>query len=250
MTSKYLGLSLTTAALAVCAATTPSAMAVDHDSGAWISNYWNTGKVLKEWLDWRAALGWGLIGSSNAIITATQGASKGDVTRAVVSTMCGTTAAGVLATWKPLSEPTTASHVKAIVKGASVVAASSACGWMTHYAFRIIDNGIGPAQRSINSLSPQDTSTLKSTMEDQNKVFLAWQNELEYYNSAVAESQSALQRYHDMHCQTPHQDYQCNDAWDNYQTAEGRKRGLLQNMNDYGDRLHKNIQKVNQLVHS
>jgi hypothetical protein len=149
-----------------------------------------------------------------------------------------------------LSEPTTASHIKAIVKGASVVAASTACGWFTHYAFKIIDNGIPPAQRAVNSLSSQDFSTLKSTMDDQNKVFLQWQNELEYYNSAVAESQSALQRYHDMRCQTPQQDYQCNEAWDNYQTAEGRKRGLLRNMNDYGDRLHKNIQKVNQIVHS
>jgi sugar lactone lactonase YvrE len=48
MVIKYSRLSLTAAVLAACAAAAPDAIAVDHDNGAWVSNYWNTGKVLKE----------------------------------------------------------------------------------------------------------------------------------------------------------------------------------------------------------
>lgn len=236
-------------AVSLVVGSVPSAMAVTPDNGAPLSGWWNTGRVLKEWLDWRSALGWGLIGASNTLITATTGASRGQLTRAAVQGACGTTAAGLMATWTPRTEPTVASHIKSVVKAASVTGASSVCGWLTQAAFNAIDSRVSRAQEGINSLNGADFQRLRNTMVDLNNEFLAFERTLQEYQDYVAESTSALQSYTTGRCTDgPRSSGPCLVWWNNYRLAENGKAAKLDEMNSYGKRVTADMQTVNNIV--
>jgi len=149
----------------------PSANAVTPDSHIGLSGIWTTANMLKEYIDWRASAGWGTVGASNVLITTLMGGSSGEMTKAAFTAICGTTAAGLVANWKPLSAPTTASHIKAIVKGGTVVAASSACGWASKLAFNTIDTEIPKAQNFLNHTATpaQKTAVANATVDTLNE---------------------------------------------------------------------------------
>lgn len=129
----------------------PSANAVTPDTRIGLSGIWTTANMLKEYIDWRASAGWGAVGATNLLITKLMGESQGAMTKAAFTAICGTTAAGLVANWKPLSAPTTASHIKAIVKGGTTVGAASACGWASKFAFDTINKEIPKAQNFLNN---------------------------------------------------------------------------------------------------
>lgn len=158
-------------ATATAAALAPSvSQAVTPDQRLSISGYWSFPRAFHEWFDWRSYAGWGTVGAVNAAAIALYGGSSGDVTTASFSALCGATASGVLATWKPASEPTAASHIKAIVKAGGVVAASSACSWISKTTFGKVNNEIPRAQNYINNnmtaSAKQDLSTAVGTLNN------------------------------------------------------------------------------------
>nr|WP_315221730.1 hypothetical protein [uncultured Duganella sp.] len=141
----------TMAAVMAGALVAPSANAVTPDTRIGLSGIWTTANMLKEYIDWRASAGWGAVGATNLLITKLMGGSQGEMTKAAFTAICGTTAAGLVANWKPLSAPTTASHIKAIVKGGTTVGAASACGWASKFAFDTINKEIPKAQNFLNN---------------------------------------------------------------------------------------------------
>lgn len=114
-------------------ATAPPAKA--DEPAQWFGN-WNTqGTLLKEWFEWRAATGWGVIGVVNIITSYARKDPRDVFTKQVVTSICGAAAAGLLAMWKPPGAGNWEAHFASIIKGGSVVGIASFCGWVTEMAF-------------------------------------------------------------------------------------------------------------------
>lgn len=245
MKSRQLRLLAVSAAFAACSATTPSAFAANK----WFSDYWTTGRVLREWLDWRAATGWALVGAGNVLLTATwANASNAKITQTAVGALCGTSAAGVMATWKPVAEATAASHIKAIMKGGSVVAASTACQWMTALGFQVINHGIPIAQRGIDGMSLKNGSELQGTMMDVHTDYVVEASSLVDYKNAVAELKAAFDNVRASKCGGSDNTPVCKKAWDKYDAAMLKETNALAQLNSYGRDLKVNMNRVNETI--
>ncbi|MFZ6846335.1 hypothetical protein [Undibacterium sp. RuTC16W] len=169
----------------------PSAHAYDEPQFA-LSGIWTQAKLLKEYIDWRSSAGWGTMGAANILITKMSGGTDGQMTKAVFSAICGTAASGLMANWKPLSEPTAASHFKAIVKSASIVGASSTCGWVSQFAFNKINQEIPNAQKYLNqNASQREKSDVANDAADANSHLL----EMEAAFKALSQTRASIDFY-------------------------------------------------------
>lgn len=157
-------------ATAAAALAPTASQAVTPDPRHSISGYWSFPRTFHEWFDWRSYAGWGTVGAVNVAAIAMYGGSWGDLTTAAFSSLCGGSAAGVLATWKPVSDPSAASHIKAMVKAGGVAAAAAGCGWVAKTTFSKMDSEIPKAQNYINrnmtAAARQDLSTAVSTLNN------------------------------------------------------------------------------------
>lgn len=222
--------------------------AVTPDNLGWVSGYWSTGRVMKGWLDWRSALGWGTIGLANSAITALSGASGGQFTKAAMQAVCGTSAAGVLATWTPKSEPQTASHVKSVVKAAGVVGASSTCGWLTQFAFHQIDGHIPIAQNYVNrNMTGGSFKALQTTMGAIEYEMDEYQKLMRELADATRQMDYAADSYNRARC-WPNKDAPCNIWRNDYDKQRARRDRLIASMNRQGNDFYNNMKNVNNLI--
>lgn len=166
-----------------------------------ISGYWSSARTIKEIFDWRAFAGWGMVGTTNLIITVATGASQQQITKAAFQQLCGSAAAGLLGPWKPPSEPTAASHMEAlmnnakqITKSAGVITASSVCGWVSHFAFNAINRDIPKEWDKMNHvMTPAHHRQVADDAKDINDDLLA----VEKYHHAAARAMTSYYVWRD-----------------------------------------------------
>jgi hypothetical protein len=230
---------------------TSSARAVTPDNGFALSGIWTQAKLLKEYIDWRAALGWGTIGTTNVLIAKITGASGGAMTKQVFTDICGTSAAGLMANWKPASEPTAASHIKSVVKSASVVGAASACGWVSQFAFNKINGEIPKAQSFINNTATQtEKNAISNTASETNSQLLAMEAALRSLSNAYNDHASN-QRDFDANCKGSNSGSQfCNDVRTNLKNSTKNYDDALASFNRHGSQLSNDMASLNREIRS
>lgn len=219
----------------------PSANAVTPDTHIGLSGIWTTAKLLKEYIDWRASTGWGAIGATNVLITKITGGSDGEMTKAVFTAMCGTTAAGLVANWKPASEPTTASHIKAIIKSATVVSAGSACGWASKFAFDKINGEIPKAQNFLNNTAtPSQKSAVANAAAGANTQLLAMEAALRSLSNAKNDNDQNQAEFN-RNCGGNNGSSYCNDIRTNLRNSQKNFDDALASFNRHGSSLRANM---------
>jgi hypothetical protein len=234
----------TVAAATLALISVPSANAVTPDSLYPLSGYWSSARVMKEYFDWRAYVGWGTIGTTNLLITIGTGASQGQITKAAFQALCGSAAAGTLAVWKPASEPTAASHFKAIMKSGGVVAASSACGWASQFAFNAIDREIVKAQNAINhGVNMNQHDEIAYDARHINDDLLA----MESYYGQVARAMSnanAARNQVNQYCRNQTSE-SCKEARQTLNDSLSIAQAALDSFNRRGVQLHNDLREIN-----
>lgn len=191
-----------------------SAHAVTPDNHQILSNFWTTANLIKETFDWRGWAGWGAVGATNVLITLGTGESKGALTKAVFTNLCGSIAAGFVAAWKPADGPGAASHIKAIVKAGSVAAASSACGWATEAILKKIDSEMSAAHKAIENDKKNNKPNYDEILGDKMKVnnaFTAMEKNYRDIALALNDAEYWKREWRRSGCSTRTQSTLCDD---------------------------------------
>lgn len=214
-----------------------SAHAVTPDNHQILSNFWTTANLIKETFDWRGWAGWGAVGATNVLITLGTGESKGALTKAVFTNLCGSIAAGFVAAWKPADGPGAASHIKAIVKAGSVAAASSACGWATQAILKKIDSEMSAAHNAIDKAKRTDKPNYDEIVDDKTKVnnaFLAMEKNYRDIALALNKAADLGREYRKNGCTTRTQSTRCDDLQRRRANAQADAEKKLVTFNDDG----------------
>lgn len=239
----------TLAAATLALGSAPPAGAMTPDSLYPLSGVWSSARVMSEYFDWRSFSGWGAIGLTNVLITAGTGQSQGQLTRAVFTEICGATAAGTLAVWKPRSDPTVASHLKAIMKAGGVVAAASACGWVSHFAFNTIDKEISNAQDAMNhKMSSGEVARAHSDANNINNDLTAMQGYYREVTAGLSNADAARKRIA-ASCGNPNS-AGCLDARKTLKESLARAQDNLNRFNNKGQWLHDDLDTINHDIRS
>ncbi|TBZ68888.1 hypothetical protein [Rhizobium leguminosarum] len=230
-----------------------SAHAVTPDNGQILSGFWTTANLVKEYFDWRGWAGWGAIGLTNVVITVATGESNGAFTRALFTNLCGSTAAGFVAAWKPATRPGAATHIKAIVKAGTVTAAASACGWATQAILSKIDSEIPAAQRAIDNAQRNNVPNYKEIVDDKTKVNNAFLGiEKNYRDTALALNKAAdlMSQYRRNGCTPRTQSTLCADLYRRWANAQAEAEQKLLAFNDDGKTMSANVKELGHDVKS
>ncbi|MDX0510639.1 hypothetical protein GOL87_26685 [Sinorhizobium medicae] len=224
-----------------------SAHAVTPDNGQILSGFWTTANLVKEYFDWHGWAGWGAVGLTNIVITVATGESDGAFTKAVFTHLCGSTAAGFVAAWKPADGPGAASHIKAIVKTGSVAAAASACGWATQAILKKIDSEMSAAHKAIENAKRTDKPNYDEIVGDKTKVnnaFLAM--EKNYRDIARALNNAAFwsSEWRRNGCSPRTQSTLCDDLERRRSKAQAEAEGKLLAFNDDGRTMSANVKEL------
>ena len=213
------------------------AHAVTPDNGQILSGIWTTANLIKEYFDWRGWAGWSAVGVVNIIITVATGESKGAFTKAVFTNLCGSTAAAVVATWKPADGPGAASHIKAIVKSGSVAAAASACGWATQAILKKTDSEMSAAHNAIDKAKRTDKPNYDEIVDDKTKVnnaFTAMEKNYRDIARALNDAAYWSSEWRRIGCSTRTQSTLCDELWDSRARAQAAAEKKLVTFNDDG----------------
>ncbi|CAN7295581.1 hypothetical protein [Acidovorax sp. Leaf78] len=201
MTMKKIAVGLSMSAIATLAVLPTPSIAVTPDPHYSISGFWTFPRAFTELFDWRSFAGWGSVGAINTVALALTGASEGDVTTAAFTTLCGSGTAAVLANWKPVSDPSASSHIKAIIKAAGVTSVASACNWVAPSIFGRMDLEIRKAQNYINySMNATDLDDLKTAAS---RITASTESaRVTFRNIAFHQSEldKAKREYHALYC--------------------------------------------------
>ncbi|MDW9372241.1 hypothetical protein GOB07_31720 [Sinorhizobium meliloti] len=214
-----------------------SAHAVTPDDHSILSAFWTPANLIKEYFDWRGWAGWGAVGATNMLITAGTGESDGAFTKVVFTNLCGATAAGFVAAWKPADGPGAASHIKAIVKAGSVAAASSACGWATEAILKKIDSEMSAAHNAIDKAKRTDKPNYDEIVDDKTKVnnaFLAMEKNYRDIALALNKAADLGREYRKNGCTTRTQSTRCDDLQRRRANAQADAEKKLVTFNDDG----------------
>lgn len=235
------------AVIASSALVTPTAHAVIPDSRAIIGGIgaWSAANVIKEYLDWRAFGGWGAVGMTNTVITVMRGDSQGAITKAAFTELCGATAAGVLANWKPISSPTVASHAKAIVKAGSVAGVASGCGWVTQFIFEAVDRNTVAAQAAINGSTPTQKQLINSDATNWNQHLTNMEKQARDVALTMDRAAAALRNYTNLGCRSQSQSVDCQFNWNTFQDYSAASVANVNALNAEGPRLTASLKKIN-----
>ncbi|MDW9825259.1 hypothetical protein GOC19_30655 [Sinorhizobium meliloti] len=230
-----------------------SAHAVTPDDHSILSNFWTTANLIKETFDWRGWAGWGSVGATNMLITAATGESDGAFTKTVFTNLCGATAAGFVAAWKPADGPGAASHIKAIVKAGAVVGVSSACGWATQAILKRTDSEIRAAHKAIENAKKNNKPNYDEIVDDKTKVnnaFLAM--EKNYRDTALALNNAAYwsSEWRRNGCSPRTQSTLCDDLERRRIKAQAEAEGKLLAFNDDGRTMSANVKELGNDVKS
>ncbi|ANP88264.1 hypothetical protein [Rhizobium leguminosarum] len=224
-----------------------SAHAVTPDHGQILSGFWTTANLIKEYFDWRGWAGWSAIGLTNVVITVATGDSNGAFTRALFTNLCGSTAAGFVAAWKPATRPGAATHIKAIVKAGTVIAAASACGWATQAILSKIDSEIPAAQRAIDNAQRNNVPNYKEIVDDKTKVNNAFLGiEKNYRDTALALNKAAnlMRQYRRNGCKAATQSTLCADLDRRRAIAQAEAEQALLAFNNDGKTMSANVKEL------
>lgn len=226
----------------------PSAHAVTPDNGAAAIPAIG-GNSGREFFNMKAALGWGYVGATNTLITAVTGASKGQVTRAAVQSICGSGAAGVFANWKPAAGPTTLAAMKAIAKGGAVAATGSFCGWATQGTLALV-NKYSPAADSFFNGAPPATKNATNTQVRNAQIDLTNINNALAGAAAARDSiLNATKYYNDNRCSTfPSQ--RCQSISNEITYFSAQQQSYLTIINNAGKDLEASLKNINNLIKS
>lgn len=225
----------------------PSAHAVTPDNFQIVGGIWTTANMIKEYFEWRSWAGWTTIGLVDTVMTVGTGQSDGAFTKALFSNLCGGTAAGFVGAWKPSSPPGAATHIKAIVKGGTVVAASKACGWATQAYLSVIERNIPPAQNAIDSAQRNNKPNYDEIVDDKTKVNNSLVGlERKYQEVARAMTRAAARAvdYRNANCSSPTQSNICSSHDQRRRTATAAADAALVSFNNYGRDLSKNMKEL------
>ncbi|MGO7345584.1 hypothetical protein ACC713_35560 [Rhizobium johnstonii] len=229
------------------------AHAVDPDNGEILSGFWTTANLIKEYFDWRGWAAWGSIGALNVIITSATGASDGAFTKAVFTSLCGATAAGFVAAWKPATGPGAATHIKAIVKAGSVTAVSSACGWATHAILSKIDSEIPAAQKAIDKAKKEDEKNYNEIVDDKTRVnnaFLGIEMNHRDAARAVTSAGKLLRQYQSNGCEPTTPSTLCTDLYRRWAQALAEAQKKVDTLNEDGRAMTVGVQDLDTDVKS
>ncbi|WP_234840008.1 hypothetical protein [Sinorhizobium meliloti] len=224
-----------------------SAHAVTPDNGQILGGIWTTANLIKEVFDWRGWAGWSVIGVGNIAITVAKGESNGAFTKAVFVTLCGTTAAGFVAAWKPADGPGAASHIKAIVKAGAVVGVSSACGWATEAILERTDSEIRAAHKAIENAKKNNKPNYDEIVDDKTKVNNAFLGiEKNYRDIALALNNAAFwsSEWRRNGCSPRTQSTLCDDLERRRIKAQAEAEGKLVALNDDGRTMSANVKEL------
>lgn len=213
------------------------AHAVTPDNHQILSGFWTTANLIKETFDWRGWAGWGSVGATNVLITLGTGESKGALTKAVFTNLCGSIAAGFVAAWKPADGPGAASHIKAIVKAGSVAAAASACGWATEAILKKTDSEMSAAHNAIDKAKRTDKPNYDEIVDDKTKVnnaFLAMEKNYRDIALALNKAADLGREYRKNGCTTRTQSTRCDDLQRRRANAQADAEKKLVTFNDDG----------------
>lgn len=221
------------------------ANAVSPDSLYPLSGVWSAPRVMKEYFDWRGYVGWGTVSTVDLIIQVGVGASQGQFTKAAFTGLCGSVAAGVLGTWKPVSEPTVASHLKAIMKAGGVKAVATACGWASYAVFNVIDAETKKAQDAINhKVTAARLQEISNDAKNINNDLLAMEG---YYHQIAnaLNNANAWRGIVNQTCRSSETAYSCNSARQSLKQALATAQTALNNFNHRGVQLHADLTEIN-----
>lgn len=230
-----------------------SAHAVTPDNGQILSGFWTTANLVKEYFDWRGWAGWSAIGLTNVVITVGTGESNGAFTRALFTHLCGSTAAGFVGAWKPVTGPGAATHIKAIVKAGIVTAAASACGWATQAILSKIDSEIPAAQRAIDNAQRNNVPNYNEIVDDKTKVNNAFLGiEKNYRDTALAlnKAEDLMSQYRRNGCKAATQSTLCTDLNRRRAIAQAEAEQELLAFNNDGKTMSANVKELGHDVKS
>lgn len=230
-----------------------SAHAVTPDDHSILSAFWTPANLIKEYFDWRGWAGWGSVGATNMLITAATGESDGAFTKVVFTNLCGATAAGFVAAWKPADGPGAASHIKAIVKSGSVAAAASACGWATQATLKKTDSEMSAAHNAIDKAKRTDKPNYDEIVDDKTKVnnaFLAMEKNYRDIARALNDAAYWLSEWRRNGCSTRTQSTLCDDLERRRIKAQAEAEGKLLAFNDDGRTMSANVKELGNDVKS
>ncbi|MDX0937463.1 hypothetical protein GOE04_29140 [Sinorhizobium medicae] len=213
------------------------AHAVTPDNGQILSGFWTTANLIKEYFDWRGWAGWSAVGVTNIIITVATGESNGAFTKAVFTNLCGSTAAGFVAAWKPADGPGAASHIKAIVKAGAVAGAANACAWATDAILKKIDSEIPAAQNAIGKAQRTNKPNYDEIVGDKTKVnnaFLAMEKNYRDISRALNDAAYWSSEWRRNGCSNRTQSTFCDELWDSRARAQAAAGKKLVTFNDDG----------------
>ncbi|MFM9900627.1 MAG: hypothetical protein ACKVOT_06400 [Polaromonas sp.] len=225
----------------------PSAHAVTPDNGQILGGIWTTASLIKEYFDWRSWAGWGAVGVTNIVITVGTGGSNGQFTRAVFTNLCGSTAAGFVAAWRPSTEPGAATHIKAIAKAGATTAAASACGWATQAILSRIDAEIPRAQNAIDNAQRTNKPNYDEIVDDKTKVNNALLGIEQKYKEVAQSLTAAAARateYRNANCSSPTQNNNCASLDQRRRNSQSLADSALVSFNAYGTELSKQIKEL------
>lgn len=225
----------------------PSAHAVTPDDGSIVGGFWSTANTIKMYFDWRSWGGWGAVGSTNVLITIGTGASHGAITRAAFTAICGSTAAGFLARWKPADGPTAAATMKAVAKAGAVVAASSACGWVSQFAFNKIDAEYVRAHRAIEDAKMHNVPNYNEIVDDKARATNAHLGIEESYKRAglaLTLAKDRLDAYVRLGCETPRDSTACANLSEQRRAAQAEAELKVAQFNLYGAELSAQLKEL------
>lgn len=223
-------------------------------TGPALSEYWTYPRLFKQYFDWRSSAGWGTIGATNVAITlASHGSNDGSFTKALFSDLCGTVAAGLVAKWKPASDPAAAANMKAIVKGGITAAASSACGWATELGISVMNKEIPRAQNAINSARNSNQPNYNEIVYDVANVNV-YQNNMEKnyrdLGQANRKARISMDEYRRANCTSRTMNQNCQYRFDEYRRYTAVATQALADMNKNGEIMNRHLQELGRDVKS
>ena len=222
----------------------PSAHAVTPDQNFALSGIWTTAVLLSEYLDWRAALGWGSVGATNVLVTYLNGASAGQMTKASFSALCGTTAAALMVNWKPSSAPGFRSHMIAVARSATIVGAATACGWVSLRTFDIINEQAFKANVKYE-LAP---GFRKNRVNSEERAINFEHSVLQTSMKSLEEANNWLKtvriKYRQANCAANSGTQQCSSLRQDIVAAGNRLDASLNAVNEHGRSLSAGLQQI------
>ncbi|WP_322886438.1 hypothetical protein U8C40_15335 [Sinorhizobium medicae] len=224
-----------------------SAHAVTPDNHSILSAFWTPANLIKEYFDWRGWAGWGAVGATNMLITLGTGESDGAFTKVVFTNLCGATAAGFVAAWKPADGPGAASHIKAIVKAGAVAGAANACGWATDAILKKIDSEMSAAHKAIENDKKNNLPNYHEILGDKmkvNNVFTAMEKNYRDIALALNKAEDLKSEWRRNGCSPRTQSTLCDDLERRRKQAQADAEKKLVTFNDDGRTLSARVKEL------